>query len=230
MKIIAIGDIHGSSHWKDIIKNEVFDKVVFVGDYFDSFDHSHEVQIQNFMEIMELKKSRPSDVVLLVGNHDFHYMEFTKDRYSGFQYGNMFLIRNLLSQAMGSNLIQMCYIYDNVIFTHAGVTKTWVKNNNIDLKNLEASINDRFIYKPRSFEFYGWNQYGDDITQSPIWVRPASLTKDRLDGFTFVVGHTASNEMMMSNDIIRIDTLRTSQEYLVVDSVFGESKFEFKKL
>ena len=38
MKTIAIGDIHGLSIWKDIINKENPDKVIFIGDYFDSFD------------------------------------------------------------------------------------------------------------------------------------------------------------------------------------------------
>ena len=39
MKTIVIGDIHGRTIWKQIvIENPDFDKLVFIGDYFDSFD------------------------------------------------------------------------------------------------------------------------------------------------------------------------------------------------
>ena len=38
MKTIFIGDIHGRSIWKDIVARENADRVVFIGDYFDSFN------------------------------------------------------------------------------------------------------------------------------------------------------------------------------------------------
>lgn len=40
MKIVAIGDIHGRDIWEDIVKKEHdADKIVFVGDYFDTRDN-----------------------------------------------------------------------------------------------------------------------------------------------------------------------------------------------
>jgi len=38
MKTIFIGDIHGQDTWKKIVESENPDRVVFIGDYFDSFD------------------------------------------------------------------------------------------------------------------------------------------------------------------------------------------------
>ena len=38
MKTLLLGDIHGRNIWKEIIKKETPDRVVFIGDYFDSFD------------------------------------------------------------------------------------------------------------------------------------------------------------------------------------------------
>ena len=40
MKLVAIGDIHGRDIWKQIVETEQPNTVVFVGDYFDSFDKS----------------------------------------------------------------------------------------------------------------------------------------------------------------------------------------------
>ena len=36
MKIIALGDIHGRTIWKQIISKEIFDRMAFIGDYFDA--------------------------------------------------------------------------------------------------------------------------------------------------------------------------------------------------
>jgi len=38
MRIIALGDTHGRTDWKQITARERFDKVVFIGDYFDTHE------------------------------------------------------------------------------------------------------------------------------------------------------------------------------------------------
>ena len=35
MKLVALGDTHGTPYWKDIVSVEKPDVVVFIGDYFD---------------------------------------------------------------------------------------------------------------------------------------------------------------------------------------------------
>ena len=71
MKITAIGDIHGRNIWKDIVEKESdSDKIVFVGDYVDTYDNiSPGQQVKNFEEILEFKKTNPNKVTLLLGNH-----------------------------------------------------------------------------------------------------------------------------------------------------------------
>ena len=77
MKIVALGDTHGRDMWKTIVKiEEDFDKLLFIGDYFDTRDDiDASTQIQNFKEILEFKKENPDKVILLIGNHDFHYLK-----------------------------------------------------------------------------------------------------------------------------------------------------------
>ena len=55
MKTILIGDIHGRSIWKRIVADEKPDRVVFIGDYFDSFDipgvtHKDVVGVDNWFK------------------------------------------------------------------------------------------------------------------------------------------------------------------------------------
>jgi predicted phosphodiesterase len=47
---IIIGDIHGRSIWKDIIKKENPDRIIFIGDYFYSFYILGPQQTKNFQE------------------------------------------------------------------------------------------------------------------------------------------------------------------------------------
>ncbi len=221
MTIIAIGDIHGRTYWKQIISKAKFDKVVFIGDYFDAYkDITPEQQKSNFEDIIKFKKEYLDKVVLLFGNHDYHYLKTVEETYSGFQRWYKTDIAEMLHKAIDEELIQMCYIYNKYLFSHAGVTKTWLKNTGYIDDQLDLYINDLFKYKPLAFKFTkGENQssYGDDICQSPIWVRPNSLHNDCLDDYVQIVGHTAQHEIKIIEDkIALIDTLGTSGEFLCI--------------
>lgn len=223
MKIVALGDTHGRDIWKKIVKvEEDFDKLIFIGDYFDTReDIDVSTQIENFKEILEFKKANPDKVFLLIGNHDFHYLKGCGETYSGYQQYAAMDINEVLQPAVTSGHLQICHVYDEYIFSHAGLTNTWCENNEIDLYNIEESVNVRFMKNMESFRFeYGENldRSGDDVTQSPIWVRIPSLFRDMVKGFTYVVGHTNVKEMHMASNIIAIDCLNTSKEYLVIQN------------
>ena len=86
MKLIAIGDIHGRTIWQEIIEAQSFDTLIFIGDYFDSKeDIDPESQMVNFIEICRLKRANPDKVILLLGNHDYHYLDGVGEEYSDFQ-------------------------------------------------------------------------------------------------------------------------------------------------
>jgi hypothetical protein len=223
MKIVALGDTHGRDIWKKIVKvEEDFDKFIFVGDYFDSReDIDASTQIKNFKEILTFKKENPDKVILIIGNHDFHYLKGCGETYSGYQQYAAVDINEVLQPALTSGHLQICHVFDEYIFSHAGLTQTWCENNEIDLFNIEESVNVKFMESMESFKFeYGENldRSGDDITQSPIWVRIPSLLKDMVKGFTYVIGHTTIREMHMTNSVIAIDCLGTSKEYLVIQN------------
>lgn len=234
MKIVALGDTHGRDIWKTIVKiEEDFDKFVFIGDYFDTRDGiDATTQIQNFKEILEFKKENPDKVILLIGNHDFHYLKGCGETYSGYQQYAAIDINEVLQPALASGYLQICYVYDDLIFSHAGLTNTWCETNEIDLYNIEESVNVKFMKKMEAFRFeYGENldRSGDDVTQSPIWVRIRSLLKDMVKGFTYIIGHTTIKELHMANSIIAIDCLGTSKEYLVIkDGEAFAKKITFK--
>jgi hypothetical protein len=225
MKIIALGDTHGRTIWKRIMAKETFDKVVFIGDYFDTHeDVSVGQQIENFKDIIQCKETYKDKLVLLFGNHDFHYLSAMGEHYSGFNRYDAGDIEELLLAALKKDYLQICFHYEQFLFVHAGITKTWCRNtlgkDHFDNGAiLEQTINHLFRSEPKKFGFTPggrYDVYGDEVEQSPIWVRPDSLFVDRLNNFTQIVGHTVQEQLTPFSDVTLIDTLGTSGEYLCI--------------
>jgi hypothetical protein len=242
MKVIALGDTHGRINWKAIAEKELAtcDKFVFIGDYFDSHDRdsSGDLQIENFKEILELKKANPDKVVLLIGNHDYHYIRGLGESYSGYQAAHALSIGELVEGAIKDGLLQLAYMADGFFYSHAGLTKTWASmimgleysKEGKNMKNINPQVDDVFVqvlndylvYQPNVFVFSPGDRFsmtGDDVTQGPLWVRPYSLSKDKVEGLWFVVGHTTSRALSIVDEhqIILIDCLGETGEYLIVE-------------
>ena len=206
MKIITIGDIHGRNFWTNILE-EPMDRLVFIGDYFDSYNQeiTAEQEIANFNKIVGIKRDEPGMVTLLIGNHDFHYLKGVPDEYSRYQSDHAKEISAALEVAL--DVMQVCYVHNNMVFTHAGITKTWCSNHQIDLNNLENSVNQKFKEDRNAFGFiYGiGDDDGSDKRQSPIWVRPNVLVEDKIDGYQQIVGHTQQKTHRIQDGIAFID-------------------------
>src|SRR4051794_4306602 len=157
MKIIALGDIHGRTLWKSIVIKETFDKIVFIGDYFDTHEGiSAGQQKHNFRDIIQYKAANKDKVVLLVGNHDLHYLSAVGEQYSGYNRFNAIEIEELLLAALDNDYLQMCFIHEQFLFVHAGITKTWCRNTFGKYhfesgKVLEQTINNLFRSQPNKF-------------------------------------------------------------------------------
>lgn len=218
-KVFAFGDIHGRTVWKDIVSNNPWDHIIFIGDYFDSHDDiSATRQIKNFREILQFKKNHPEKVTLLLGNHDFHYLNDAREDYSGYQYQASDRINKVLQPAVDKGLIQIAQLYGEYLFSHAGVTQTWMNAQGYaGDERPDVFINRRFAEDPGCLRFtmgHNSSPYGDDITQSPIWVRPESLLQDALPGYIQVVGHTMYDAITFAEGkVYFIDTLGTNGEW-----------------
>ena len=122
MKHIVIGDIHGRDAWKNV-STKAFDKIVFIGDYVDSTSLSDLAILENLKKIIALKKRHPEKVVLLLGNHDIHYLHYPHFQCSRFRPSMQGDLTALFRKNAG--LFQVAYQKDNYLFTHAGVTNNW---------------------------------------------------------------------------------------------------------
>ena len=78
-KILIVPDVHGRKFWHKAIEmiDEV-DQVVFLGDYLDPYSYegiTFEDALIELEGILAFKEDYPDKVVLLVGNHDMHYIK-----------------------------------------------------------------------------------------------------------------------------------------------------------
>ena len=236
MKTLILGDIHGRSDWKLAIRQEQPDRVIFIGDYFDSFEISGVEQIDNFKEIIEYKESfNGTEVVLLIGNHDHHYFpEIGYTGTSGYQAG----VGHSITQVIDENRhhLQMAYGFGDYLFTHAGVSPVFMDQvfgkDDWSEESVVVDLNELFRYKPRAFNFNGLESSGDSTTQTPIWIRPRALMqankahdKGLKKDYIQIVGHTQMKKLDLTgsgkfNDgrYYFIDTMETSGEYLVIQN------------
>ena len=234
MKTIILGDTHGRSNWKLAIHQDKPDRVIFIGDYFDSFDIPGIDQIHNFKEIIYYKESNPQvEVVMLIGNHDHHYFpEIGYTGTSGYQSG----IAPSITQVIDENRhhLQMAYGFGEYLFTHAGVSPVFMDqvfgSDDWSKESVVVDLNELFKYKPKAFKFNGFESSGDSTTQTPIWIRPRSLMsvnkkhkKGLKNDYIQIVGHTQMRKLDLTGSdkftggrYYFIDTMDTTGEYLII--------------
>lgn len=240
-KTVVIGDIHGRSIWKLIVHHENPDRVIFIGDYFDSFDIKGEEQLNNFLDIIEFKKSSGKEVIMLIGNHDYHYFPEVGDTgTSGYQTRMAPSIRYVMDE--NRHHLQMAYQFNEFLFSHAGVSSAFMDSvfgiDSWKTETIVEQLNELFKYKPLTFGFGEavsikklsyLDPYGDNEEQSPIWIRPRSLMY--ANRYTLrkkviqIVGHTQVNKLDLKGSekaaggrYYFIDCLGTTGEYMVIEN------------
>ena len=135
-KILIIPDVHGRRFWRDAIESDDYDKVIFLGDYLDPYPNEgiESFTAQEGLErIILYHDEHPDKVVLLLGNHDLHYMyedfhEYSPcDRYNKAYcdcYGSLLMEGSKFKLAHEETIGGRQYL-----FTHAGVSMPWLKLN-----------------------------------------------------------------------------------------------------
>ena len=226
MKTLILGDIHGLNTWKSIIAHENdVDQIIFMGDYFDSFYISGVEQLYNFNEIIRFKESSEIPVIMLIGNHDHHYMG-VGETYSGYQPAMQWDIQDALRKNM--HHLQIAHQERDLIFTHAGISPVWMDNvfgwAGWSKEDMIEKLNDLYKFRPIAFNFShtSFSGTGDSVDQGPLWIRPRSLMKANKgdDGlkkrFIQIVGHTQQESIFES---FTTSEKAMGSRYYVVDTL-----------
>jgi hypothetical protein len=253
--VLTIGDVHGRLNWKDIIfgslekyedwRNDLvkgstlsweetvdsaisdIDKIVFLGDYHDSYTVSNLIIKHNFLDILFFKRYFPERVILLWGNHDAQYY-WTEERCSGFRPEMLHDFGEILRENF--ERLQFAYQEGNVIWTHAGITnyfyekicrKTSLKLSGIDklsLEKLASFINVQSMHRKWDPLFnVGKLREGFDNIPGPLWADKRELLADPLPGMIQVVGHTPvhSPEFYKEESLLFCDALERGYSVIV---------------
>ena len=202
MKVLVIPDVHGSHNWeqaKQII--DTVDKVVFIGDYVDSWENKWPDQGENLNNIFKFARENPDKVDVLWGNHDWSY--FSQSRYGYQVSGHQPLHSTEISSLLNANkdILKVAVCYDDWVFSHAGITHAWVTTFKGDceaegIKFEEEDFFEQLNVAARNHvidELFDWHGFfsgcGDEPCQGPLWVRPGSLLSNAEYPMQ-VVGHT----------------------------------------
>jgi hypothetical protein len=120
-KILTIPDLHNKVHWvEQFLKETPHDRVVFLGDYFDSFGDNPNVA-KTTAEWLRSSLEDPKRVHLW-GNHDLPYF-FPHNRYlycPGFDLEKQRSILSVLPLFETREKIKLCHFENNYLFSHAG--------------------------------------------------------------------------------------------------------------
>lgn len=201
MKVLIVPDIHGERHLLPTKEEiDLVDKVVFLGDYLDSFYVPGDEQLKVLQEVIDIKKAYMDKVILLLGNHDIHYI-YGRYICSGYNRDYALAFKSLLVD--NRKLFQYCYMYKNHLFTHAGVDKRLLKAletkhpNYEDEWSLEYMLNNSGI---RELYYIGSDCGGVDPYGGIFWIRPWSIKLPK--GYIQHVGHTVNVSSSYFNPLI----------------------------
>lgn len=230
IKWLIIPDVHGREFWKEPVKvtlGATNANIVFLGDYHDpypqEFNYDEECEsrsVDNFKQILELKKQYPDRVTLLIGNHDCGYAigddicSSRMDRVHRRELEKIFEENRELFQIAAE-----CDIAGkHFIFSHAGILKGWAdqvwgeeETSSPEFDVVEelnkAWWTDHYGILDALGDYDGYRGWGGYQYGSPVWSDIRSwikVTPEETYGFN-IVGHTQLQSPIVLGQIADLD-------------------------
>ena len=180
--------------------------------------------MNNAKKIINFKKDNMDKVDLCWSNHAISY--YLVERCSGYQGEHAIDIKEFYEK--NRSLYNAVYIYDNWIFSHAGVSAKWMKK--FMLKTVDE-INPYFLESPLSFLWVGPDNFGNNAEEGPLWIRPEALLNNTVLGFNQVSGHTENVQPRIVRKTKQIYVFCDTHDHSYLTIVDTEtSSVEFVKL
>ena len=187
---IAIGDIHGSTYWKEIVRENPDHRYIFLGDYLDPYERiASKKLIDNLKEIIQLKTNFPEQVILLLGNHDLHYFTTNMAMSTRFDYHIAEEVSLLFLENI--SLFQFAYQEENYLFTHAGISQKWFTEDfkGDVTKNIAEQLNNPLPEQYAALYRCGAYRGGNRGDMGGIFWADIYELREPLRGYTQIVGH-----------------------------------------
>ena len=199
------------------------EKTVCLMDIPDEWGHGYDLDlyINTFDKAIEYAKRFP-DTLWCYGNHDLSYIWMQPE--SGFSSLAVPTVSSKLAKLRNSlpDDSQLAYIHriDNVLFTHGGLTRAFVKYYapDIEYKDTDAVL--------QRINTLGFTEIWDDA--SPIWFRPQYYNEEmyREADLLQVVGHTPVEEISRTGNVLSCDLFSTyrngkpvgTQEFILINT------------
>ena len=221
LKTVSIGDIHGLDYWNQI-KPELYDKIIFLGDYVDSYNVSNDVVTNNLLNIIQFKKDNPDKVVLLLGNHCCQYL-FSYDKHgcSGYRpemYDELHAIFN-----NNRNLFHASFQINDTIWTHAGIHQGWYNDRFYKFakeflqETLSEQLNTAFYAEYDALFDVGHMRGGFRDVGGPFWCDTSELNSKPLKTMHQIVGHNRKSKVYKiykyNKEIVYTDCLQSRIQF-----------------
>lgn len=226
MKILIFGDIHGRTFWKNAVNKylDECDKIIFLGDYLDEYPDegiTRKQSKENFEEILKFKENNVDKVILLLGNHDEHYINKKFSRSTRYSSSNAYKYREMFLSHMSFFKIAHEEIINDkkYLFTHAGLMNSWVdRNKDVIEKPTVENLNILLTYdkgisalsdvsKYRSWFGYKsgsilWSDLGEKIKDFNVITKEMIIDEDSIvEGYDYqIFGHTRLKNNAIINE------------------------------
>ena len=220
---IVFGDVHGLTYWKRAVEENPDCRYIFLGDYFDPYtDIAPKQLIANMKEIIQLKKDNPNEVILLIGNHDLHYIDLNIYPCSRFDDRIEKAAHALFSE--NAHLFQYAFQEENRIFTHAGISQKWFFDDfqGDANKNIAEQLNNPEHDQLPALKRCGWFRGGDRYAVGGILWADIEELDEPLPNYIQFVGHNRVGEIRKyerNNGVIFFCDCLYNEKYLKLNSV-----------
>lgn len=221
--IIIVPDVHGRDFWRwTVTHRKEEDSVIFLGDYLDPYEDEWiywSDAYQGLLDIIALKRENPEKVVLLLGNHDLHYLfpNLRGSRYNEYQAEK--IRKTFMDNLDCFQMAAECEIDgQRYLFTHAGVNKVWAEKYAGlfgPVEKITAETFNRLMFKD---EFVGALgdissfRWGRDSAGSMVWadVEEFEWSESRISKVIQIFGHTLQDiaPRVIDNAIYCLDCRR----------------------
>lgn len=221
--LIALGDIHGLTVWKEIVAVHPDALIVFLGDYLDPYDACEPaIALDNLRDIIAFKEAHPERVVLLLGNHDLHY--FSKEMPHSVRYSHVLAPDAEALFTEKRSLFQYAFQVGKLVFTHAGISNEWFLEDfgGDPSQSIAFQLNHPAEEQMAALFRVGTVRGGADNCRGGIFWADRKELHDPLHGYTQVVGHTRVRYLFLQegkndNRVIFCDCLRYGSYFKLKD-------------